>query len=69
VADTAPINGGPLNRSSTDLHRRPVVRIAGAQRLAVHQVDGKTLDALCAAFKVGPGELLEWVPDQKGKRG
>ena len=35
----------------------------------VKRVDGKTLDRLCATFKVGPGELLEYVPDKKGKRG
>ena len=36
----------------------------GFQRLEV-----ETLDALCRTFKVQPGELLEWVPDRKGKRG
>jgi DNA-binding Xre family transcriptional regulator len=45
-----------------------VYRIAKPGR-EVKRVDGKTLDTLCATFKVGPGELLEWVPDKKGKRG
>jgi DNA-binding Xre family transcriptional regulator len=45
-----------------------VYRIAKPRR-EVKRVDGKTLDALCATFKVGPGELLEWVPDRKGRRG
>jgi DNA-binding Xre family transcriptional regulator len=31
----------------------------------VRRVDGLTLDALCAAFNVGPGELLEYVKTEK----
>jgi putative transcriptional regulator len=27
-----------------------------------------TLDRLCAALNVQPGDLLEWVPEQKRKR-
>jgi putative transcriptional regulator len=27
-----------------------------------------TLDRLCAALEVQPGDLLEWVPDQKRRR-
>jgi Cro/C1-type helix-turn-helix DNA-binding protein len=27
-------------------------------------VDGRTLNALCGALGVGPGELLEYVPDR-----
>ena len=27
-----------------------------------------TLDRLCAALEVQPGELLEWVPDKKRRR-
>ncbi len=34
----------------------------------VLRVDGRTLDVLCATLKVGPGDLLEYVPD-KAKRG
>jgi DNA-binding Xre family transcriptional regulator len=28
-----------------------------------------TLDRLCAALNVQPGELLEWVPGKKRRRG
>jgi DNA-binding Xre family transcriptional regulator len=42
-----------------------VYRIAKARR-QVKRVDGKTLDALCAAFGVGPGELLEYIPEKGG---
>jgi putative transcriptional regulator len=45
-----------------------VYRIAKA-RGQVKRVDGKTLDALCGALGVGPGELLEYLPEKKGKRG
>jgi DNA-binding Xre family transcriptional regulator len=45
-----------------------VYRIAKPGR-EVKRIDGKTLDALCATFKVGPGELLEWIPDKRGRRG
>ena len=46
-----------------------VYRIAKARR-QVKRVDGKTLDALCRTLRVGPGDLLEYVPDklQKGRR-
>ena len=37
---------------------------AGFRRL-----DLDTLEALCRTFEVQPGELLEWVPERKGKRG
>jgi DNA-binding Xre family transcriptional regulator len=43
-------------------------RIAKPKR-EVKRVDGTTLDVLCATFNVGPGELLEYVPDKRGKRG
>jgi DNA-binding Xre family transcriptional regulator len=33
------------------------------------RLDVETLDTLCRTFKVQPGELLEWVPERKGKRG
>ncbi len=46
----------------------PVVyRIARAKG-QVKRVEGRTLDALCLALGVGPGELLEYVPDKR-KRG
>ena len=45
-----------------------VYRLARAKR-EVKRVDGKTLDALCRALEVGPGDLLEYVPDKgQGKR-
>ncbi len=28
-----------------------------------------TLDRLCAALEVQPGDLLQWVPDKKRRRG
>ena len=45
-----------------------VYRIAKA-RGQVKRVDGKTLDALCGALGVGPGELLEYVhvPERRRK--
>ena len=43
-----------------------------AYRLAkgepVQRIDAATLDTLCRAFDVQPGELLEWVPDRGRKR-
>ena len=33
------------------------------------RLDVETLDALCRTLGVQPGELLEWVPTRKGKRG
>jgi DNA-binding Xre family transcriptional regulator len=29
------------------------------------RLDAETLDRLCTAFKVQPGELIEWVPGPK----
>lgn len=29
----------------------------------------ETLDRICAALDVQPGQLLEWVPDKKRRRG
>jgi DNA-binding Xre family transcriptional regulator len=34
----------------------------------VRRVEGRTLNALCAALKVGPGDLLEYVPDRKRRK-
>lgn len=45
-----------------------VYRLAKSKQ-QVKRVDGKTLDALCAALGVGPGELLEYVPDRKRGKG
>ena len=42
-----------------------VYRIASS-RGQIKRVDGRTLDALCTAFGVGPGDLLEYIPDSKG---
>jgi DNA-binding Xre family transcriptional regulator len=44
-----------------------VYRLAEPNR-AVTRIDGRTLEKLCQAFKVQPGELLEWVPDKKRGR-
>ena len=32
------------------------------------RLDVNTLDALCRTLGVQPGELLEWVPEKKGRR-
>ena len=40
-----------------------VYRIAKSRK-QVKRVDGRTLDALCAALGVGPGELPEYVLDK-----
>lgn len=47
--------------------------VPAAYRLAdpdrpVQRLDMTTLDTLCRVLKVQPGELLEWVPDKRGKR-
>jgi DNA-binding Xre family transcriptional regulator len=39
-------------------------RLAGSQR-PMQRLDLETLDAVCAALGVQPGELLEWVPERK----
>jgi DNA-binding Xre family transcriptional regulator len=31
----------------------------------VQRIDGRTLDALCRAFRCGVGEIVEYVPDRK----
>ena len=41
-----------------------VYRIAKSKG-QVKRVDGRTLDALCVALGVGPGDLLEYTPDSK----
>lgn len=48
--------------------------VPAAYRLAkegreLQRLDLQTLDTLCRVLKVSPGELLEWSPDKKGKRG
>ena len=47
----------------------PVVYRLAVRGREVNRVDGRTLDALCYALKVGPGDLLEYVPTGKAKRG
>ena len=34
----------------------------------VGRIDAKTLEAMCTAFDVEPGDLLECVPDKTTKR-
>ena len=36
--------------------------------LVVRRIDGGTLNALCAALKVGPGNLLEYVADREPRK-
>jgi DNA-binding Xre family transcriptional regulator len=45
----------------------PVVYRLAQPGLLVGRADGKTLDALCRAFSVQPGDLLEYVPDKRRK--
>jgi putative transcriptional regulator len=48
----------------------PVVYRLATRGREVKRVDGRTLDALCATLEVGPGELLEYIPEAaKRKRG
>ena len=44
-----------------------VYRIAKS-RGQIKRVDGHTLDALCVALGVGPGDLLEHVPDKPASK-
>ena len=59
----------------SDLAPTVVYRMVGPRRRQqkpgeVNRVDGNTLDALCRTLGVGPGELLEYVPDKAStKRG
>lgn len=43
--------------------------ISGLETGRTRRVDLDTIDALARALGVQPGELLERVPDRKGKRG
>lgn len=47
----------------------PAIYRLAQQNAQMGRVNGETLDRLCAALGVQPGELLEWVPAKKGKRG
>ena len=38
-------------------------------RLQFGRFTADTLDRLCAALGVQPGDLLQWVPDKKRRRG
>jgi DNA-binding Xre family transcriptional regulator len=31
------------------------------------RLEAETLDRLCEFFRVQPGELLEWIPDRRGR--
>src|SRR5215210_2392359 len=42
----------------------PAVYRLAKQNAQMGRVEGATLDLLCAALGVQPGELLEWVPEQ-----
>jgi putative transcriptional regulator len=44
-----------------------VYRVA-AENGQARRVDGKTLDGLCRALGVGPGQLLEYVPGPEKKK-
>jgi DNA-binding Xre family transcriptional regulator len=51
----------------SDLAPTVVYRLA-KPGVAVKRIDGRTLDALCAALKVGPGELLEYTADREPRK-
>ncbi len=51
-----------------DLTVPAAYRLADPER-QIQRLDMATLDALCRVLKVQPGELLEWAPDKKGRRG
>ena len=55
------------------LSRETGLTVPTAYRLADPEIEfgrftADTLDRLCAALSVQPGELLEWVPDQPATR-
>lgn len=48
----------------------PAVYRLAKQKAQLGRVEGRTLDRLCGALGVQPGDLLERIPDQpKRKRG
>jgi putative transcriptional regulator len=56
------------------LARETGLTVPTAYRLADRTIrfgrfTAETLDRICAALDVQPGELLEWVPDRKRRRG
>lgn len=46
----------------------PVVYRVARKGAAVQRIDGRTLDALCAALGASPGDLLEHVAGKRGTR-
>ncbi len=57
-----------LQKHRADRHVRGIP-VGKAARLKSGLRRRDTLDLLCGALAVGPGELLEWLPEKKGKRG
>ena len=58
--------------SQTELARRSgisLVTINGIAKNRTTRVDLETIDAICAALDVDPGELFERSRTRKGKRG
>jgi DNA-binding Xre family transcriptional regulator len=56
------------------LARETGLTVPTAYRLADPDIDfgrftAATLDKLCTALRVQPGDLLEWVPDGRSRRG
>jgi DNA-binding Xre family transcriptional regulator len=43
----------------------PAVHRLAVRGRAVSRIDARTLEKLCQVFGVGPGDLLEWVPDKR----
>lgn len=46
----------------------PAVYRLAKQHAQMGRVEGDTLDRLCAALDCQPGDLLEYVPEKKGRR-
>lgn len=46
----------------------PAVYRLAKQQAQMGRVEGDTLDRLCAALDCQPGDLLEYMPERKGRR-
>ncbi len=56
--------------SQNELAAETKVAVAVVNRLATnsqHRVDYKTMDRLCRFFNVQPGDLFEYIPEEKAE--